>query len=157
MISLSRGFSCRGLSSISITLHVSFIDSHHHLRLRRSCISFLLFIWHSMQTPTAFKTLKRLSAQLIRNRESLFLPGSAAAIRAHCCRKAWNIFKYCKDVKSMNRDIDDPYRQSGAMCLSRYKKMHPAAVAPLEKQFLPASEVYCSPTLFHAMWLMQVH
>ena len=25
----------------------------------------------------------------------------------------------------MNRDIDDPYRQSGAMCLSRYKKMHP--------------------------------
>ena len=85
MISLSGGFSfsCRGLSSISITLHVSFIDSHHHLRLRRSCISFLLFIWHSMQTPTAFKTLQRLSAQLIRNRESLLLPHTAAAISTH--------------------------------------------------------------------------
>jgi len=67
-----------------ITLHVSFIETRHHLRLRRSCIAFLLFILHSMQTPTAFKTLERLSAQLMRNRESLLLPHTAATISAHC-------------------------------------------------------------------------
>ena len=71
--------------------------------------------------------------------------------------KSWNVLKHCNHLEGMNRDMDDPYHQSGAKCSSRYKKMHPAAVAPLEKQFLPASEVYCSPTLFHAMWLMQVH
>ena len=109
-----------------------------------------------MQTPTAFKTLKRLSAQLMRNRESakLEMPLIAAAEYgrisvAHRSSNLWHFKLWNRgDVKGMNRDIDDPYRQSGAKCLSHYKKMHPAAVAALDKRFLPASEVYCSPTFF---------
>ena len=129
---LSRGvvaflFSCHGLSGI--TLHVSFIETRHHLRLRRSCISFLLFILHSMQTPTAFKTLNRLSAQLMRNRESLLLPHTAAAICAHRA-EAWNTAKM---LRSMNRDMDARCHQSVSMCSSLYKKMHPAAVAATRK------------------------
>ena len=122
-------------------------------------------LWHSMQTPTAFKTLKRLSAQLMRNTEStkLEMPLIAAAEYgrisvAHRSNNLWHFKLWNRgDLKGMNRDIDDPYRQSGAMCLSRYKKMHPAAVAALDQRFLPASEVYYSPTLFHTMWLTQVH